>query len=241
MSRSRARLHILLRCAAAHDVACFFPPDILSLKRWLLWFQVQELHLAPPTATYTEKSLSSRNAPLLVATSWAPMWLYDSHGFRFSTRSLFHRVVIGTTKCTKSLYIHEVHSFLSVEGQKRSVPFPTSTNEPSSHVRLRLPLQAGAVRRYRRRQELHHASLRSWDLRADNSCTIGAAYGARTLSIGCASVKLQIWDTAGSDRYHASRLYFCGAMGVMLVYDVTSRMSFRRLDDWIGEVNANCG
>ena len=76
----------------------------------------------------------------------------------------------------------------------------------------------------------------------DSCCTIGAVFGTRTLQIGCASAKLQIWDTAGCDfgrRFHASRLYFRGAMGVMLVYDVTSRMSFRHLDDWIGEINAN--
>ena len=74
----------------------------------------------------------------------------------------------------------------------------------------------------------------------DYCCTIGVEFGTRTLQIGCASVKLQIWDTAGAERYRAlSRSYYRGAMGVMLVYDVTSRMSFRCLDDWIGEVNAN--
>ena len=71
-------------------------------------------------------------------------------------------------------------------------------------------------------------------------CTIGVEFGARTLQIGCACVRLQIWDTAGAERYRAvSRAYYRGAVGVMLVYDVTSRMSFRHLDDWIGEVNAN--
>ena len=70
--------------------------------------------------------------------------------------------------------------------------------------------------------------------------TIGIKRSARTLQIGCASVKLQIWDTAGSVRFHTiTSVYYRGAMGVMLVYDVTSRMSFRHLDVWIGEINAN--
>ena len=70
-----------------------------------------------------------------------------------------------------------------------------------------------------------------------NECTIGVDFGSRILRIGSASVKLQIWDTAGSEHFHAiTRSYYRGAVGVMLLYDVTSRMSFRRLDDWISEV-----
>ena len=69
------------------------------------------------------------------------------------------------------------------------------------------------------------------------SPTIGVEFGSRTLQIDNAAAKLQIWDTAGQERFRSiTRAYYRGAMGVMLVYDVTSRMSFRHLDDWIKEI-----
>ena len=69
------------------------------------------------------------------------------------------------------------------------------------------------------------------------SPTIGVEFGIRNLQFGCATAKLQIWDMAGQERFRSiTPAYYRGAMGVMLVYDVTSRMSFRHLDDWIKEI-----
>ena len=48
-------------------------------------------------------------------------------------------------------------------------------------------------------------------------------------------VKLQVWDTAGNARFHTitqacyRRL---GAMGILLVYDVTDRQSFENIRNW---------
>ena len=68
-------------------------------------------------------------------------------------------------------------------------------------------------------------------------CTIGFDFLTRSIQIGRASVKMQIWDPAGAERFRPfSRSFYRGAMGVMLVYDVTSRVSFRHLDFWISEV-----
>ena len=69
------------------------------------------------------------------------------------------------------------------------------------------------------------------------SPTIGVSFGTCIRQVGTAAAKLQIWDTAGQERFRSiTRAYYRGAMGVMLVYDVTSRMSFRHLDDWIKEI-----
>lgn len=50
-------------------------------------------------------------------------------------------------------------------------------------------------------------------------------------------VKLQIWDTAGQERFKTiTTAYYRGAMGIMLVYDVTEERSFNNIKNWIRNV-----
>ena len=50
-------------------------------------------------------------------------------------------------------------------------------------------------------------------------------------------VRAQIWDTAGQERYRAiTNAYYRQAIGVLLVYDITNRVSFTSLEKWISEV-----
>ena len=47
---------------------------------------------------------------------------------------------------------------------------------------------------------------------------------------------LQIWDTAGAERYRAlNSVYYHNAMGGILVFDLTSRQSYESLESWISE------
>jgi len=47
-------------------------------------------------------------------------------------------------------------------------------------------------------------------------------------------VGAHIWDTAGQERYKAlSSLYFKGAVGALLVFDLTSNESFENVQDWL--------
>jgi len=46
-------------------------------------------------------------------------------------------------------------------------------------------------------------------------------------------VKLQIWDTAGQERFRTiTTAYYRGAMGILLVYDVTDEKSFNSMYLW---------
>ena len=50
-------------------------------------------------------------------------------------------------------------------------------------------------------------------------------------------VRAQIWDTAGQERYRAiTNAYYRQAIGVLLVFDITSRASFQSLEKWMSEV-----
>ncbi|KAK6120014.1 hypothetical protein DH2020_046254 [Rehmannia glutinosa] len=74
----------------------------------------------------------------------------------------------------------------------------------------------------------------------DSKATIGVEFQTRTLVIEHKSVKAQIWDTAGQERYRAvTSAYYRGAVGAMLVYDITKRQTFDHIPRWLEELRAH--
>lgn len=68
--------------------------------------------------------------------------------------------------------------------------------------------------------------------------TIGVDFKIKTINIQNKLVKLQIWDTAGQERFQTiTANYYRGASGIFLVYDITSRESFERINYWLNQVN----
>merc|ERR1711934_1200289 len=56
----------------------------------------------------------------------------------------------------------------------------------------------------------------------------------RTIELDGAKIKLQIWDTAGQERFRTiTQAYYRGAMGILLVYDVTDDKSFNNIRTWM--------
>ena len=54
-------------------------------------------------------------------------------------------------------------------------------------------------------------------------------------------VKAQLWDTAGQERYRSvASSYYRGALGAIIVYDVTYEKSFENLEYWIGQCHQHC-
>ena len=64
---------------------------------------------------------------------------------------------------------------------------------------------------------------------------VGIDFRIKTLEIGSKKIKLQIWDTAGNEQFRSiTTAYYRGAMGIILVYDVTNERSFESLKiTWI--------
>jgi Ras-related protein Rab-8A len=53
-------------------------------------------------------------------------------------------------------------------------------------------------------------------------------------------VKLQIWDTAGQERFRTiTTAYYRGAMGILLVYDVSDENSFINVRNWMRQIDQN--
>ncbi|KAL6495603.1 Ras-related protein raba3 [Orobanche gracilis] len=74
----------------------------------------------------------------------------------------------------------------------------------------------------------------------DSKSTIGVEFQTRTVKIQSKVIKAQIWDTAGQERYRAvTSAYYRGALGAMLVYDVTKRSSFDHVARWVEELRAH--
>ncbi|CAA2933904.1 ras-related RABA2a [Olea europaea subsp. europaea] len=71
----------------------------------------------------------------------------------------------------------------------------------------------------------------------ESKSTIGVEFATRTLQVEGRTVKTQIWDTAGQERYRAiTSAYYRGALGALLVYDVTKPTTFENVSRWLKEL-----
>ena len=68
--------------------------------------------------------------------------------------------------------------------------------------------------------------------------TIGVEFFCKNFRINKKrTIKVEIWDTSGQERYKAiTSVYYKGAKGAFIVYDITSRKTFENVDKWIGEI-----
>lgn len=74
----------------------------------------------------------------------------------------------------------------------------------------------------------------------DSKATIGVEFQTRTLLLQHKSIKAQIWDTAGQERYRAvTSAYYRGAVGALLVYDITKRQTFEHIPRWLEELRGH--
>ena len=75
---------------------------------------------------------------------------------------------------------------------------------------------------------------------ADQITTVGASYASKTIKISETneSLTLDIWDTAGQEKYRSlTRIFFQGAKLAILVYDITRKDSFENLKNvWLKEL-----
>ena len=68
--------------------------------------------------------------------------------------------------------------------------------------------------------------------------TIGLDYKLKYIQLDSGQViKVQLWDTAGQDRYRTiAKNYYKGSHGILLLYDVTKTSSFENIREWIKDI-----
>ncbi|TFG34062.1 GTP-binding protein [Candidatus Thorarchaeota archaeon] len=82
----------------------------------------------------------------------------------------------------------------------------------------------------------------------DYKTTIGSQFAVKLTHISppeadyATGIKIQAWDVAGQARFKAVRkMYYSGAAGIIVVFDVTRRRSFTELSKWIQEADESIG
>lgn len=74
----------------------------------------------------------------------------------------------------------------------------------------------------------------------ESRTTIGVEFSQKVTEVQNKKIIVQIWDTAGQDRYKAiTSAYYRAAVGALLVYDVSKRSSFDNLKLWVREIQEN--
>ena len=70
--------------------------------------------------------------------------------------------------------------------------------------------------------------------------TIGIEFKTKMFIRDNLSIKLQIWDTSGQERFKSiTQNYFRDADGLLYVFDVTNENSFKSIENWLKMSNDN--
>ncbi|CAD8111906.1 unnamed protein product [Paramecium primaurelia] len=70
--------------------------------------------------------------------------------------------------------------------------------------------------------------------------TIGIDYKSKLIDYQGKRIKIQLWDTAGQERFRTiSKNYYRGAHAIFFIYDITNIVSFKRIEQWINDVEQN--
>ncbi|XP_046849941.1 ras-related protein RABA2a-like [Xenia sp. Carnegie-2017] len=75
------------------------------------------------------------------------------------------------------------------------------------------------------------------DFQLSSKPTIGVELAHEDIEIDGRVIRAQIWDTAGQERYRAiTSAYYRGALGAIIVYDITNAKSYENVGLWIEEL-----
>ena len=70
--------------------------------------------------------------------------------------------------------------------------------------------------------------------------TIGIDFKTKMIKKGNEIIKVTIYDTAGQERFnYLIKNYYKGTNGVLLVFDITNRDSFNKIDFWLKDLKEN--
>ena len=67
--------------------------------------------------------------------------------------------------------------------------------------------------------------------------TIGVDSKRKIIKIKGEKVKVSIWDTAGQEKFqNIVKQYYNGANGILLIFDITNKKSFDKIDFWYNDL-----
>ena len=68
--------------------------------------------------------------------------------------------------------------------------------------------------------------------------SIGVEFKVKSISLDSnTAADLKIWDTCGEEKFRSlTRQYYAGSSGVLIVFDLTNKLSFEHLDIWFNDI-----
>ena len=70
--------------------------------------------------------------------------------------------------------------------------------------------------------------------------TVGMDFQDKIIELEDKKVRLQVWDTAGQERFrNVTKSYFQSSRGLLVVYDITDKESFEKINFWIENIKNN--
>ncbi|NXS14693.1 RAB17 protein, partial [Neodrepanis coruscans] len=67
--------------------------------------------------------------------------------------------------------------------------------------------------------------------------TVGCSFFTQIVNLETATVKFEIWDTAGQEKYYSvCHLYYRDAHAAVVVYDITDKATLKRAKLWLEEL-----
>lgn len=71
----------------------------------------------------------------------------------------------------------------------------------------------------------------------ESKSTIGVEFATRSIQVDGKTIKAQVWDTAGQEKYRTITSAYCrGAVGALLVYDISKQQTYENVERWLKEL-----
>ena len=68
--------------------------------------------------------------------------------------------------------------------------------------------------------------------------SIGVDFKTKQIELDDHSIKMQIWDTAGHEKFRTiTTSYYKSAQAIIILYDITQKSSFDHIRNWITEID----
>ena len=72
--------------------------------------------------------------------------------------------------------------------------------------------------------------------------TTGIELKTSSIQIDGKSIKIQLWDTAGQEKYRAmTKNLYLKSQGIIILFDITNETSFINLKNWMSQIKESCG
>lgn len=71
---------------------------------------------------------------------------------------------------------------------------------------------------------------------------LGIDYKTKKVRVDDVEIKLQIWDTAGQEKYKSiTQNFYKGANGILVVFDLTDMLTFESVSNWLRQIKSQIG